>query len=333
MDWYKVEQLPWPADWSGLFGRSAPLVMEIGFGSGLFLANMARRSPADNFVGVEISVPSLKNATRKIRRAGLDNVILIQAGAAAVLQALCEPESVACVVINFPDPWPKKDQLDRRLISDDFLDLLATRMKPGASLDVATDHDDYAAHITACLMRSSCFESRISTPFVFEDEGRVETKYEQLARRDGRAPRYFKWRRNERPTQRRFPVPEELTMPHVVLRLPSDPAEIGRRFQPYVAEMGATHIRFVEAYSSLRDGKLLIDCYINEGVIAQRLGIELRARASDEIVLSLAEIGFPRPTRGVHYAIAALVDRLRVEFPSLVVVQTNLRGDHADIPQ
>lgn len=122
-------------------------------------------------------------------------------------------------------------------------------------------------------------------------------------------------------------------MPHVVLRLPSDPAEIGRRFQPYVAEMGATHIRFVEAYSSLRDGKLLIDCYINEGVIAQRLGIELRARASDEIVLSLAEIGFPRPTRGVHYAIAALVDRLRVEFPSLVVVQTNLRGDHADIPQ
>ena len=66
--WYKVEQLPWPADWAALFGRAAPLIMEIGFGSGLFLADLARRRPEANLLGVEISVPALRRAGHKLER-------------------------------------------------------------------------------------------------------------------------------------------------------------------------------------------------------------------------------------------------------------------------
>ncbi len=93
-EWYKIEQLPWPTDWSSLFGREGPLVIEIGFGSGLFLADLARSRPDANVLGLEISIPSLRNAGRKVRREGLSNVILMQAAAPAALQTLCEPGSV-----------------------------------------------------------------------------------------------------------------------------------------------------------------------------------------------------------------------------------------------
>ncbi len=331
-DWYKVEQLPWPADWAALFGRAAPLVVEIGFGSGLFLVDLARRRPAANVLGLEISLPSLRNAGRKVRQAGLSNVQLMQADAPSALQALCEPNSVAAVIINFPDPWPKKDQLNRRLIQDEFLALLASRMCLGADLDVATDHDEYAAHIMDCLQRSPYFESRVGQPFLIEDAGRIATKYEQVARQTGRAPRYFQWRRNHTPAPERFPIPTEMPMPHVVLRLPVGTAEIAQQFLPAVIEEGGTRVRYIELFQSAHDGKLLIETYVNEGPIKQRLGLELRPRGSGEIVISLAELGFPRPTPGVHLAIRHLVARLREQFPALVIVHTTLQGDYADRP-
>lgn len=328
-EWYKVEQLSWPANWTALFGRSAPLVIEIGFGSGLFLADLARRRPDVNLLGLEISIPAIRNAGRKVQRSGLSNVILMQASAQAVLQALCEPVSIDGVIINYPDPWPKKDHLGRRLIDDAFLRLLATRMVAEADLDIATDHDDYAAQIVTCLARSPHFDSRDGVPFSHADPGRVRTKYEQVALDEGRVPRYFKWRRNKAPAEDRFPIPQELPMPHVVLRLPADLAEVGRRLKPAAVELESTRIRYIEAYQSLRDGKLLVETYINEEPILQRIALELRARPTGEIVISLAEVGFPRPTPGVHLAIRHLVDQLRGEFPSLVVTQTTLQGEHA----
>ncbi len=328
--WYKVEQLPWPADWAALFGRAAPLVMEIGFGSGLFLADLARRRPESNLLGVEISVPALRRAGHKLERAGLGNVRLIQGGAAAVLRALCRPGSLSAVVINFPDPWPKKGNDERRLIDDEFLSLLASRLEPGGVLDIATDHDDYAAHIEAVLLRSPHFTSRAGAPFVLSDPGRLTTKYERVALDEGRTPRYYPWRRNAAPAADSFPIPQEYAMPHVVLRGTADLDEIGRRFRPFMAEFDGGLVRFIEAYRSLADGKLLVETYIHEGPIRQRLGLELRRRVSGEIVIGLAEVGFPRPTRGVHVAVARLVAWLETEFPALVIVSTTLKESDAD---
>ena len=191
VDWYKVEQLPWPADWASLFGRYAPLVLEIGFGSGLFLVDLARRFPDADILGLEISIPSLRNAVRKVERLGLTNVCLLQSDAHSALQILCAPRTIAAAYINYPDPWPKKDHTDRRLIDGEFLALLASRMMPEAFLDIATDHDDYAEQITASLGGTPYFHSRTSQPFEREDEGRVRTKYEQVALDEGRSPRYY----------------------------------------------------------------------------------------------------------------------------------------------
>lgn len=152
-------------------------------------------------------------------------------------------------------------------------------MTPGGLLDIATDHDEYAVQITRSLLRSPYFTSRLAKVFTLADEGRVQTKYEQVALLEGRTPRYYKWRRDESAVvQESFPIPKELAMPHVVLRLPADVTEIGRRFQPHAVAIDATRIRFVDAYQSLGDGRLLIETYINEEPLFQRLGLQLRAR-------------------------------------------------------
>ena len=330
--WYKVEQLDWPVDWVVRFGRSGPLVIEIGFGSGLFLAALARNRPEANIIGIEISVPSLRNAARKIQRAGLENVILIQSDARSALQVLCVPDSVESVFINYPDPWPKKDHSSRRLIDDEFLELLATRLEKGGVLDIATDHEEYATQINDCLQRDPHFSSTTGVAYSHIDTDRVVTKYEQVALAEGRTPHYFKWQRNGQPIENRFHAPKELSMPHVVLRVPADLNGIGHHFRPSHVETDSGRIRFIDLYQSVSDGKLLIETYINEGAIQQRIGIEIRARSTGEVVISLAEVGFPRPTHGVHLAISALVDWLREVYPSLIVVHTTLVGHHADTP-
>lgn len=313
-----------------MFGRPGPLLLEIGFGSGLFLAALALSRPEVNIIGIEISIPSIRNAGRKIQRGGLDNVILIQADASSALKALFSPESMDGVYINYPDPWPKKDQLSRRLIDDDFLELLASRLKIGGLVEIATDHEDYATQIEGCLRRSPYFSSENEFAHSHDISGRISTKYEQIALSEGRRPHYFLWVRNEKPVRRLFSPPEELSMPHVVLRVPVSLDEIGHRFKPFDMEVNSTRIRFIDLYQSLGDGKLWIETYIIEDAIQQRIGIEIRARGTGELVISLAEVGFPRPTLGVHLAINTLVDWLREAFPSLIVVQTTLKGHHAD---
>jgi tRNA (guanine-N7-)-methyltransferase len=331
-DWYIVERLPWPIDWVTHFGRKAPLYLEIGFGSGSYLLDLAARHPEADIIGLEISIPSLRNAVRKLYRRDLRNVMLLQADAAAALQLLVTPASLAFVVINFPDPWPKKHHQRRRLINDEFLQLLATRMHPGAKLEITTDHAEYADHVSVCLESAPYFSSRNDTPVVFDDPGRLRTKYELVARAQGRSTRYFKWQRNELPANNRFPVLKEFPMPHVVFRLPASLDDIGECFRPGARGSGAVIVRYIGVYRALQKESLLIETYIKEEPITQRIGLEVRQRGPGEYIIALADIGYPRPTLGVQLAIHNLVELLRESFPSLVVVRSNLRGAHADYP-
>ena len=121
-------------------------------------------------------------------------------------------------------------------------------------------------------------------------------------------------------------------MPHVVLRGQPPLAEIGQRFDLGAVEFDGVHVRYVEAYQSLRDGKLLLEIYVNENPVVQRIALEMRPRQTGEVVLALAEVGFPRTTPGVHLAIHHLVEWLRATFPGTVVVNTTLQVGHADRP-
>ncbi|MCA9971796.1 MAG: tRNA (guanosine(46)-N7)-methyltransferase TrmB [Anaerolineales bacterium] len=317
-------RLPWPVAWGALFGRQAPLLAEIGFGGGDFLLDLARKRPSTNVVGLEISLPSLRKTARKVDRAGLPNVRLIQSDARGFLWALCRPAALHALYANFPDPWPKPGHQHRRLINPDFLALAASRLQPGAPLEIATDHAEYAEVITDCLQQSPYFASQTGAPFLTADPARVQTKYERKALAAGSVCHYFKWRRNETPVPVVFPIPQEISMPHVVLRTPLTTADIQRQFQPWHVSAAGTEIKFIASYASALHADLLVEVYIGEEPVHQRLGLAIRPRPSGDVVIGLHEIGFPRPTAGVHEAVRALLTWLQTLHPRTEVVSSTL---------
>lgn len=324
-------RLPWPAPWEELFDRRAPLWMEVGFGNGEFLLALAALHPDVNVVGVEISGPSLQKGARKVARAGLKNVRLVHGNAPGVLWALCPPKSVARVYVNFPDPWPKAAHHHRRLISDRFLHLMATRTPAGAHLDVATDHEEYAAWMVERLKRSPYFESRLEAPFVTEDAERLRseqglrTKYEQIALAEGRTCRYFKWRRNAAPAINTFSIPPELPMPHIIMHSPLSLQELKERFQTVTWVEDGEAVRLIGLFESAAHEMLLIDTYVEEEPISQRVGLTIRRRGDEEILLNVHELGFPRPTPGVHRALHYLARWLEEVHPEMRVLKSNVQ--------
>lgn len=318
-------RLPWPTQWDEVFGRDAPLLMEVGFGNGQFLVELAQSRPEANVVGVEVSSPSLRRGKQRIERAGLKNVRLVQGTAQLVLQAHCAPSTVSEIIVNFPDPWPKSGHQRRRLINFEFLGLVATRMKPGGLLQIATDHADYAAAIAACLEQIRFFESPSGFPFATQDQERRPTKYERVAMSEGRTCYYFKWRRNHLSATGDYPIPEELPMPHVILQSPLSVSKIAKRFRPISFREGDVHVKLLGCYVSVGGDRLLIEAYIVESPLKQRIGLSVRQREAQELVIGLAEIGFPRSTNGIHLAIKHLAEQV-VEFsPDSEWVQTNLK--------
>ena len=138
-------------DLDRIFGRAGPKVLEIGFGMGETTADIASRDPGIDYLGVEVHTPGVGGLLKRIAELGLTNVRVIQHDAVEVLEQMIPPASFDGVHVFFPDPWPKKRHHKRRLIQPAFVSLLATRMKPGAYLHVATDWEDYAQWVLETL--------------------------------------------------------------------------------------------------------------------------------------------------------------------------------------
>jgi tRNA (guanine-N7-)-methyltransferase len=140
-----------PIDWPAIFGRTAPRVLEIGFGMGDATAQIAAALPGTDFIGVEVHVPGVGALLKRIGEQGLSNLRLIQHDAVEVLQQQVAPASLDGVHIFFPDPWHKKRHNKRRLVQPEFVALLASRLAPGAYLHCATDWEPYAQQMLDVL--------------------------------------------------------------------------------------------------------------------------------------------------------------------------------------
>jgi tRNA (guanine-N7-)-methyltransferase len=175
-----------PIDPAAVFGRHAPLIVEIGFGMGDATAAVARASPEVDFIGVEVHPPGVGSLLRKIDAHGLSNLRVVQHDAVEVLQAMIAPDSLAGAMLFFPDPWPKKRHHKRRMIQPEFIELLATRMKAGAILHLATDWAPYAEHMLEVMAAAPGFENLSATGGSCpRPEWRPRTKYEQRGERLG----------------------------------------------------------------------------------------------------------------------------------------------------
>lgn len=138
-------------DFGSIFGRSAPIHIEIGSGKGTFLLNEARAFPEVNFLGIEWASKYYRHAVDRIGRWELTNVRLIRTDASVFLRDYVPNESVDCFHIYFPDPWPKKRHHKRRFICNSNLEQILRILRTSGLLRIATDHAGYFSQIRTVL--------------------------------------------------------------------------------------------------------------------------------------------------------------------------------------
>ncbi len=139
-------------DLAAVFGRSAPVILEIGFGNGEYLLRRARREPERNFLGVEVHRPGVGRLLLEAAHAGIDNLRIIAHDAVEVLEQQIPAGGLEEVLLLFPDPWPKKRHHKRRLVQPPFIALVASRLRAGGGLQIATDWQPYAEQMYTDLM-------------------------------------------------------------------------------------------------------------------------------------------------------------------------------------
>lgn len=195
---YGVDLSDQTLDLEVLFGRRSFNVLEIGFGNGLSLADMAEAHPEHNFFGIEVHRPGVGSLLVQVGQRELTNVRVSQEDAVSVLKQQIDADCIDRLQIFFPDPWHKKRHHKRRLIQAPFVEELARVVRPGGVLHVATDWENYAEHILEVLSDSPLFDNT-GTPFVEKPDYRPTTKYERRGTRLGHGVWDIVFERNQRP--------------------------------------------------------------------------------------------------------------------------------------
>ncbi len=138
-----------PFEARSAFGRCAPVVLEIGCGHGHAAIAYAAHHPDHDVLAMDVHLPGLARMLAGAEAAGVSNLRVEQGDAVVFLEDRVTPQTFAAVHLFFPDPWPKTKHVKRRFVSEPNLDLLATVLRPGGHLLVATDQDFYAEHVLA----------------------------------------------------------------------------------------------------------------------------------------------------------------------------------------
>ena len=174
---YGIVYAPGALDFERIFGRSAPTILEIGFGMGETIALIAQAHPENNYLGIEVHTPGVGSLLKLIAEDRLTNLRLLQHDAVEVLEHMIAPAALAGAHIFFPDPWPKKRHHKRRLIQSGFVALLASRLAPGAYVHAATDWQEYAEQILAVFAAEPSLDNA-AEGFAPRPDYRPLTKFE-----------------------------------------------------------------------------------------------------------------------------------------------------------
>lgn len=167
-----------PVDLNEVFGRSAPKVLEVGFGMGETSARIAAANPDVDYLAIEVHGPGVGNLCKLIVEGGLDNLRPVQHDAIEVLEDMIPPDVLAGVHVYFPDPWHKKRHHKRRIIQKEFVALVASRLAPGGYLHCATDWQEYAEWMLEVLGAEALLENT-AEGFAERPEWRPVTKFEE----------------------------------------------------------------------------------------------------------------------------------------------------------
>ena len=180
------DELPKPWDTEKLFGRTAPLELEIGSGKGMFITKVAGLKPHHNFLGIEIGTKYARFSAARLIRQHRTNALMVCGDAALILQEAIPRETLAAVHVYFPDPWWKRAHRKRRVLRSEVLGLIESRLKPGGMLHFWTDVEEYFTSTLALLAKITALQGpfEVAEPEATNDEA-YHTHFERRTRMHG----------------------------------------------------------------------------------------------------------------------------------------------------
>ena len=183
---YGIDMGETALDLGSIFGNEQPVILEIGFGNGDSLAQMAKGNPGLNYLGIEVHRPGVGHLLYLIEEQGIENLRIMSEDAVEIIKNQIPEQALTGVQLFFPDPWPKKKHHKRRIVQPDFVKLLASRLKPGGFFHMATDWENYAEHMLEVMSAAEDFEnSTREGDFIPRPDTRPLTKFEQRGQRLG----------------------------------------------------------------------------------------------------------------------------------------------------
>ncbi|KKA45376.1 MULTISPECIES: tRNA (guanosine(46)-N7)-methyltransferase TrmB [Salinivibrio] len=173
-------------DWQQVFGNDNPVVLEIGFGMGASLVEMAKNAPEKNFVGIEVHTPGVGACLMAAREAGVSNLRVMCHDAVEVFEQMLPKDSLDTVQLFFPDPWHKKRHHKRRIVQLPFAEMVRDKLKVGGVFHMATDWENYAEHMIDVMEAAPHYQNVAQEGlYVPRPDDRPLTKFEQRGQRLG----------------------------------------------------------------------------------------------------------------------------------------------------
>ncbi len=183
---YGIESSEQKLELDAVFGRKAPRILEIGFGNGASLAEMAAKNPQQDYIGIEVHRPGVGNLLIQIEKQGLSNLRVINDDAVDVLNNMIADESLDAVYLFFADPWHKKRHHKRRIVQPAFVQLVRSKLKSGGLFHMATDWENYAEHMMEVMTAATGFINTAGEgQYLPRPDYRPLTKFEQRGQRLG----------------------------------------------------------------------------------------------------------------------------------------------------
>ena len=173
-------------DLKRLFGNQSPIHVDIGFGDGNALIQEAEKNPETNFIGIEVHRPGIGRCLMEIKKKQLSNILISSHDAQEVMKSQIKDDSLDRINLYFPDPWPKKKHHKRRIVQEDFLDLINSSLMPRGFFYCKTDWEDYAKHISKVFESVGGWNKNSITDLEISYQEIPSTSYERKALKEGR---------------------------------------------------------------------------------------------------------------------------------------------------
>ncbi|MBI5432914.1 MAG: tRNA (guanosine(46)-N7)-methyltransferase TrmB [Planctomycetes bacterium] len=294
----RADHAEYPFSPPDVWGREAPLVVEIGFGDGRFTAALAEERSDWNLLAIDISAGSLARAIGRLVAGGVSNVRLFHGPAEFALRQLVPPSSLTRIYVNFPDPWPKARHEENRLLRAEFLARVATRLAPGGALWLTTDHDEY--------WRFALDEARATGLYSIEEReppaALLATKYALKWKFTGRTIHHVVFTKTAE-AREPWPVLPRPPMPHALME--GELPELAR-FDKQVLKIEGGSVVLLEALRRIEHGGYVFLAHVEEHGIVQQVLLEARPTPRG-LHVGLANFAAPIATDGVQAAVGWLV--------------------------